>query len=423
MSVDDEELAHSTRGPSGAHRYRRCACAPAMEEQLPDTAGLEAAQGTVFHYFAGDCLEFGIDPREFIGSTLDVGKFGRLEFTEEMALKMRPGIAFCNSVVDPGDVVIVEKRVDISPWCGPDQFGTTDWACVSVKKFRIVVFDWKWGGYPVLPEWNDQAILYTLGVWYTFAYDMFLEAVGGADDAAGVLDDVEVWIVIEQPRAPGGGGLWKTTIGELLKEGEKIKADVDLTYLPDAPRTPGPVQCKFCSGAKLDACPEYVTYMLDKFDTSMEELEGEFDKALAMELPRQLTPKARSQILLHKSMIESWLSQLHADAYNDAENDRPVPGMKLVDGRRSPRAWKDVKKAEVILSRKFGPKAFVTKLKSPAAIEDEVGTQRYREEFEALAVLGDAKPQLVSDEDDREARASRMERFDDALGDETDSLI
>lgn len=416
---------HSSLGPSSAHRYRRCPGSVALEATLPNEAGMEAAQGTVFHYFAALCLEFGLDPEVFIGATHEVEGHGVLTFTPEMSTKMQPGLDYIRALMEPGDIVIVERRVDLSPWLGPNQFGTTDCAIISLTKWRIIVFDWKWGaGVPVVPEENDQGILYGLGVWNSIAYDLLMPKVSPADEDQAI-DDLEVQIIIEQPRAPGGGGMWPTTMGLLLKRGEQIKRDADRTRDPNAPRIPGTKQCQFCMGARKNVCEEHAAFMLAMFDTKMEQLEDQFEDGDELALRRALSPKARSQVLLHKGMIEKWLDRLHADAYADAEQGRPVPGMKLVEGRRSPRSWIAENKAAVILSKdKAVGDPYTHKLLSPAQVEDIVGKALYRKRYEALAALGDAKPQLVSDEDDREARANREERFNAALGDDnSDAMI
>lgn len=423
--MDDEIEAHSSLGPSAAHRYRRCPGSVALEAQVPNKAGIEAAYGTCFHAAAAICLEFGLDPDLLVGMKVDVPPHGKIEFTQTMARHMQPGLDYARAMAGPDDVTLVERRVNLEPWLGPNQFGTTDYAVISLSQWKIVVFDWKYGaGVPVSPTENDQAILYFAGVWNDYAADMFdpIAWENGIDPwDADFCRQIEVQIVIEQPRAPGGGGVWVTNVGELLRRLDQIKIDAERTRDPDAPRIPGPYQCQFCSGKPF--CKEHADYMLSHFGSKLEELDEQFEAGEAITLPKSISPEVRSQILLHKSMIESWLKDLHAEAYEDAENGRPVPGMKLVDGRRSPRAWKDEAKASVVLSKFLGEDAYTKKLLSPSQVEETVGKAEYRKRYEGFAVLGESKPQLVADEDNREARANRMERFDSAMDDETGSLI
>jgi hypothetical protein len=423
--VDDEIEAHSSLGPSAAHRYRRCPGAPNLEAQVPNKAGIEAAYGTCFHEAAAICLEFGIDPELLIGMKINVPPHGDIEFTNTMARHMQPGLDYMRAMIGPDDLFVVERRVNLEPWLGPKQFGTTDASVISLLGWKIVIFDWKYGaGHPVSPIENDQGILYFAGVWNDYAQDIFDPVAWeqGVDPwDAGFYDSIEVQIIIEQPRAPGGGGIWVTNVGELLRRLEVIKADAAKTKDPNAPRIPGAYQCTFCNGKPF--CKEYQESILSHFDAKLDSLEEAFDEVQELTLPKAITPKARSQILLHRSMIESWLKDLHAAAYEDAENGREVPGMKLVDGRRSARAWKDEAKASIVMTKFLGEKAYNKKLLSPTQVEEEVGKVEYRKRYEGFALLGDSKPQLVADEDNRKARADRMSRFDTALDDDAGNLI
>lgn len=423
--MDDEIEAHSSLGPSGAHRYRRCPGAPALEAQVPNRAGIEAAYGTCFHEAAAICLEFGIEPEALIGMEVRVEEHGLIEFTKVMAQYMQPGIDYVRALVGPGDLLLVERRVNLEPWLGPNQFGTADVAIISVERFEITVFDWKYGaGVPVSPIENDQAILYFAGVWNDYAGDIFepIAWQSGVDPAdADFYEAIKVQIVIEQPRAPGGGGIWTTTVGALLRRLDEIREDAAKTYLPDAPRIAGDIQCKFCSGKPY--CREYADLNLSHFDLALTDVEADFEAEAPILLPKAVSPEARSQILLHRSQIEAWLKDLHAEAYKDAEDGLPVPGMKLVEGRRGARSWKDEGKASVVVARYLGDDAFTKKLLSPAQVEETVGKAEYKRRYEGFAMPGDAKPALVPDKDYREARANKMERFDAALEAEDDNLI
>lgn len=383
---------------------------------------MEAAQGTVFHHFAAICLETGLDPDVFLGHKFTVEDHGTLEMTAEMVNKMQSGLDYARALMEPGDIVVVEKKVDLTPWLGPDQFGTMDLGIISIKRWKAIVFDWKWGaGIPVSPIENDQGILYGLGLWNDYLSGVVESVIEAITPEAGTTPDsfetFEIQIIIEQPRAPGGGGEWTISLAELLRRGAHVKRDAALTYDPNAPRIPGPKQCQFCMGARKNVCPEHAEFLLSKFDAKLDDLTQQFDVGQELDLPRVLDPVQRSQILLHKSMIEKWLDRLHADAYEDAENGRPVPGLKLVDGRRSPRAWINEAKASTILKaeKRIGD-PYTHKLLSPSQVEEILGKQLYRKRYESLAVLGDAKPQLVVDEDNRQARATREQRFDAALG-------
>lgn len=406
---------HSSRSPSGAHRYRRCPGSVAAEEGLPDGAGIDAAHGTVFHEIAADCLETGADPLAMIGAMVTTDK-GPLPFTLEMATKMLPGLELVYSLAnEPGAQMFVETRVNLAPWLGEGESGTSDVTIINPRRHRIVQWDWKWGaGVPVSPIKNDQCTLYTLGVWNEFGH-LF-----DADPA-----EIEVIVIIEQPRAEGGGGTWTTTMAEILREGVSIKKDAKATRDPNAPRVPGTVQCKFCKAAKFGTCKEYAEFNASMIGLKFDSLEDDLAVAAPLDViaRRVVTPEQRSQILIHRAMIDKWLDQLHEDAYSDAQAGRPTPGMKMVDGRSPPRGWRDEGKAELLLTRKFGDKAFTRKLRSPAQIEEEVGKKAFNLTYAGFVERGEPKPILVPEQDKRPARMNHGDKYDALVDDEVNPLI
>ena len=90
--------AHSEKGPSKAHRWRRCPGSIAAERGLPDDSGIEAAEGQVFHEYADLCLTFGLDPHVFVGKPYEHEKFGLLFFTQEMADNMLYGLDYLRDI-------------------------------------------------------------------------------------------------------------------------------------------------------------------------------------------------------------------------------------------------------------------------------------------------------------------------------------
>ena len=430
MTVDEgEEIAHSERGPSTAHRWRKCPGSVRLSRGIPNTAGIEAAYGTVFHEFAALCIEFGLDPQGFVGDTTEVDGFGTMTFDQEMADSMLYGLDLIRAYMDcPGTKVIVERRVSLKNWVGPGEFGTADCIVIDVQNRRIVVFDWKYGaGVPVSPVRNDQAMLYALGAWSDHGAAMFEEEMWAAAEKEGVdlnpndpwEDDIELVVVIEQPRAEGGGGLWTTTVGDLLAEGALIHADAKRTEDPAAPLVPGPDQCKFCLAGKALVCPEKPKFLLKLAGSDFDDLEGDFIAGIEPEIPSAFTPEQRSQLLLHKSMFDKMFENLHKTAFNDAEKGRPVPGMKLVVGRAPARAWRDEAKAAVMLEHALGKDAYNRKLLSPSQVEDATGKKEFVVRFKRHVKEGERKSVLVPETDKREAVRNYAQDFDGLSDDET----
>lgn len=429
MNDDLDDIEHSERGPSTAHRWRKCKASVRKCRGLPDTAGIDAAHGTVFHYFAALCLEMGLDPQGFVGDTLYVEKFGDLVFDQAMADNMQYGLAILRAYMDePGVFLLIEKKLHLDEWVGPGEMGTTDFTLIDVNNWRIISFDWKYGaGVPVSPEENDQAMLYVLGAWSDYGRRMFHEAMterheDGQWENAPWEDDIEVTIIIEQPRVEGGGGVWKTNMGHVLSVGDQILVDAKATEDPNAEFNPGPSQCKFCAAAKFNTCEARARFLSDLAGLDFDNLEDDFAVCAEPEIPAAtaISPQQRSQILLHKDMITKFLDDLHASAYRDAEKGNPVPGMKLVAGRTPARAWKDEQKARIVLTKRFGDDAEVRKLISPSQVEEKIGKKAFKELFSKAIKESAAKPILVPDTHKKEAIRNVLDDFDDI---ETDNLI
>lgn len=411
---------HSKRSPSSAHRWRNCPGSVNAEEGLPDSVGEEAVQGTTFHEVAAECLEFGVDPWPYVGQMIDLGEDGERPFTKEMAEKMMPGLIQLRAFEDvPGARMYVEKRVSLDEWIGEGESGTADCFIIDVLNRRIINWDWKWGaGVPVDPEWNDQTILYTLGVWSDYARAIF--------EAEGVdPEDIEVVICIEQPRAPGGGGTWRTTMADLIAEGHLIREDADATLDPDAPLIPGEKQCKFCKAARHNTCKARASKILDLLELDEEELEDDLMVGAEPDLPKAVSLEARSQIILHRKLIEGFLNQLHDEIMEDARLGKPTPGLKRVAGRRPPRKWKDEDRAALMLEHDFGEEAWTKKLRSPSQIEDELRKPVFKDRYASLVEEGDPSPVLVPETDPREPLTAAIDLLDDLdqTADTSDSLI
>ena len=425
MDIEDE-LEHSERGPSTAHRWRLCPGSVRQSRGLPNDAGIEAAVGTVFHEFAAICLEHGLDPQGFVGAQMTVEPFGVLTFTQAMADNMLSGLDVIRAYMAcPGAVTIIEKRVSLEEWVGPKEFGTTDCIVIDLANRRIVVFDWKYGsGVPVSPVRNDQAFLYGLGAFSDLVRERLertiIEAeMYGEQEGQFGYEGIEVIFIIEQPRAEGGGGVWTTNLEDLLNEGAAIRADAKKTEDPNAPLVPGAKQCKFCQAAKHMACPAYPRHLMALAKADYDDLEAGFFTDQPLEIPSVFSPEERTQLLLHKPMFDKLFERLQASALSDAKAGRPTPGLKLVLGRSPARAWVNEDKAKALVEQSFGKeKAYVKKLLSPTQAEELLGKKEFGVRFGRHVKKGDRKDTLVPASDKRDPVKSYAQDFDDLLDDE-----
>lgn len=392
-----EELEHSLRGPSGASGWRRCHGKINAERGLPDKAGRDAAQGTVFHEYAAMCLIYGLDPEDFPLGVIHEQDGHKIEFDEDMVRYMHEGLDWVRSNIEPGDVVFIEKRVDISPWAGDDEFGTSDVYIIKFAKKKLIVFDWKYGkGVAVSPVKNDQQYLYTLGGWNTFDLETLFFGVEPKD--------IEVEFYIEQPRMAGGGGSWTTNMADVLAEGELIKEDALATMDPFAPRTPGEKQCTFCRAA--GQCGPQAKWLLETYGQKFEDVQeaAALGVGPAFEDPNELDPMVRNFMLLHWKAFKRFVDKAHAIVLHEMQAGKDNPLLKAVEGKPGRRFYRPdvLEEAKAELIELVGEdKAFEAKMISPAVGEKIVGKKVWKAKMGAYTDQPKPKPILVGLDDKR----------------------
>lgn len=409
-------VEHSSLGPSSWSRWIRCPGSVQAQQGIPDQARYEAAEGTVFHELVADCLEMGFEPEDFVGGGrgLEVDGFW-IEYDDEMCEMARDGLDFVRNVAaEPGWQLFVETRVDISKWTLPGQFGTADVILVNIAKKQVIVFDWKYGKEPVYPQENEQAQGYCLGAWQTIFGKLFNW------DPAGV----DVTIIIEQPRVAGAGGAWKTTMQRVLEFGAYAKRQAALTTKKNAPRHAGQKQCRWCRAK--DYCGVFADWNMEMIGLEFDDLDMADETGFLPELepPEEITPERRTILLRMKPMFNQWMEALHKAAYHDAKVGNPVPGMKMVEGKRPARKYAEnaTHKAETVLRKELGDKAFHPPvLLSPAQAEKVLGKARYAELLARFVDQGTPQPILVPEEDSRSEMESAVDMFDDL--DATDEVL
>ena len=396
--------------PSDAARWIECSGSLQATAGYPIQEENEfTAEGTAAHSIREKCLRFGFEPFDFIGTTARVGSF-EFEVDEEMAEHLMPGI---DEIRGFDGQLFVEKRVDTSEWVGLDskgqrQGGTLDCGVVGSK--LIVISDLKFGmGVAVQAVRNWQQILYALAFWRQIARH--------------ISDAKQFLIIIDQPRNHAGGGYWSVSLDELLAFGEHIKARALLTKIQGAPLTPGDKQCQWCPAANLPGkpggCTAHHEWMADQIDMKFETIDKLEAIGLDWTPPKihSLTPERKAHIVRVKSTVEKWLEKLHADVIADGLANRPTPGLKVVEGRKPPRKWRDLVPAEAWLEQRLGPeKIFNRKLISPTQSEKLLG--KGNEPPNALVERGSPKPILVPLEDARPPIKTVDEKFDAMSDDE-----
>lgn len=400
-----DALEHSVLAPSSAYMWRRCAGSIQANRGYPDKVGVEAAEGTMFHFFADLAVKFGLEPHDFpVGFTREIDGHV-VSYTEEMIEDMYEGIEWILSNIEEGAVLFTEQKVPIEEWTlEPGGFGTSDICIILPIQRKIIIADWKYGKIAVSAAKNDQLYLYCLGLWKKYGKKFF-----GGDPS-----NIEVEFRILQPRVPLKGSSWKTTMKKVLREGESIKIDAEATYEKDAPRVAGEKQCRYCR-ARSD-CEVWSEFNLKLMSLYFEDIDEGYEQEKPPKLPdtRGMTPERRSYILLHRSCFMKFLDDMYRSALNDHNAGRPVPKMKLVLGRSGRRKFREsvMKDVRKNLVSDLGAEAFIKTLVSPAVAEKKLGKKVFKKRYGSFVEQTPPKPSLVPDTDERPAVESVVDLFD-----------
>lgn len=396
---------HARFSPSSADRWMTCTGSILMEEMFPEETSEFASEGTAMHTVREMALRSGQDVEAYIGQVIE--EDGRqYEVTREWADWLQPGIDFIREQAIGGEM-FVEERVLLDVWV-PEQFGTVD--TLVVRDDLIVVQDFKGGrGVVVDAEHNKQMMLYALGAWENIARHK--------------TKATDFLLVIDQPRVPGKGSEWRTTLKELLLFAEEASAATTKALSDEAELVPSIEACRFCRAASNSACYALDQFILDLLGLTLEDLDKDRSQEPAMIEYDKLAPERRSYIVEHMGMIRSWLSKLHENALADTLQGEPIPGFKAVS-TLGDREWIDPEAAETYFKGRVPDKdMYVRKLKSPAQMEKVVGTRVWRKAEAELIHRPDGKPALVPEKDPRPALVPLVNLLDDLDDDPQDELL
>ena len=287
--------------------------------------------------------------------------------------------------VGPGDLLLVEHRVDLSALNPPvPMFGTADCLIYQPARQRLIVGDLKTGaGVPIEAVGNQQLTYYAIGACL--------------DPAIGPVSEIELAII--QPRCQHPSGPVRR---ETLDAPELVEAAADLldaasrALAPDAPLVPGP-WCRFCLANSTCEALRQHALALAQIEFSEAPLSAPPD-------PAELTPDEIGRLLDAASVVEIWIRALRAHAHRELEAGREIRGWKLVNKRAS-RRWRDPATAMARLEALGLAAEDILELRSPAQVEKLLGRGRKREIADlvvaessgtAIAPATDARPAVAS---------------------------
>lgn len=344
-AIGKDFSAHSIFSPSGSAMWAYCSGSLIPNLFAKDSAGEDAAYGTVGHAVAEQWLKSGVCPSHLIG-TIEVIKEGDQSFEVEIDASM---IEYISQYVDwciylPG-THFVETRVDFSELTPlTRQSGTADHAACEFGTLTIT--DLKMGrGVQVFAKDNTQAVLYAYG--FFVKYDE-------------LFDFQRIVIRIAQPRLDHFDE-WVITRAELLEWAGWLKERAYAAWCKEASRTPGEKQCRWCR-VKPD-CAAHAVFSerlidgvfdnLDKPVTAehMTDIAERLESGVFAMTPTpigSLTVAQKAALLPYRKMVESWFAEMHADLEQRCVNGEHVPGYKLVAGKSNRVFSNDEEAAELL---------------------------------------------------------------------------
>jgi hypothetical protein len=358
-------MQHSLIGGSTAKIALNCYGALKLREKMPPQAENEyMAKGTLCHSAIDLMLNGGKK------SQVMLMKYAGIQMDEDTyEAKVGKALELLDEI-DPNKEMeyATESRVSFGDAL-PGVFGTTD--LIGKINGRAVVLDWKFGdGVPVDAEENDQLMFYAAAAMRT------PETQWAFQDA----DEVEM-IIVQPPHVRR----WTTTIDRIMVFEQELFKAVKAAQHENAPLKHGE-HCRFCSAKPV--CPK---------------MTGAVDRALQTKIA-DLDVKHIDAYLKNADLLEDWIKDIRALAFEMLDNGAKLPSWKLV-AKRGSRKW--AKDASTIASalRELGIDPWVPdEVLSPAQAEKAL--KKVKQELPAdlvvsvssgstLAPMDDPRPEVL----------------------------
>lgn len=429
--------AHSYWSASKFESIMLCPGKIVLEDGAPDTTNGYAAEGTAAHQVLTWALQEDRPAAAYIGRQIHLDASGKIcepadaaytfEVDEEMAEHVQLCVDYVNDLRGDDGVVFADIRVNYSSYL--DVAEDTAWGTADVIVARgneLIVVDFKYGrGVEVDAEKNPQMSLYALGA---------LQAYQGL-----VADFERVRMAIVQPRVKRAPSEWDCTVEELEAWGRSTarSAVASATLAAetfgaegwqDTFLRPGETQCKFCKAKAT--CPALRAEVASSVNPSGNAPAGpdefaDLDVVAAEEL--QYADETWLSAALGKlDLIEDWCKAVRAEAERRLLAGQPVPGWKLVQGKKGARQWADAKAAEELLKsmRLKQEEMYDMKLISPTTAEKlykagRIGPRQWPR-LQELITQSEGKPHVAPESDSRPALvvAPVVEEFTDLTADD-----
>lgn len=394
---------HAIASPSKAAMWLACANSLAANVDQPEGNRKAADLGTDKHELMTLCLQFDKNAADYLGHVLGKGHTVNKEFAADVQTVVDNVRERIYGYDHRGATVemVLDYAVPIDHITGEEgATGTLDVALIARwpdGHISIDEIDAKFGYQEVSAEENPQLLMYASGQLEEFAL---------VDDVSKV---TEVNLVIEQPLR--GTSEWKTTpefISAWVSAYAKpaAKKALEILRLTQEPIAWIPVERDFavtekgCMWCKAKAvCPALTKHVEETIEATFE-VEGplaDVDLLPVVDLGEKF---------VSLEIIEDWIKAVRARVELELLAGRPIPGLKLVAGKKGNRSWASDDEAEVMM-KKFKLKQeqmYSFKLLGPKPILDALKDQPRRlKQIESLVIQPPGKPHVALDSDKRPA--------------------
>lgn len=294
---------------------------------------------------------------------------------------------------------------EVPPFYRPEGKCFIDFGLISSA--GIDINDYKHGaGVPVDAVNNEQLAIYAQSL------------ITSLDGIYAFPDDLPVRIRIIQPRYNGEEKvkLWELTVVELREFCEKIdeSANIVLNYPQHqkfAPSEGDHGACRWCRAkaicqARHDAMQAGLLSEFEVIEDVIVPTPSTIGDSLCLSAAGVLTEDQVVRLFTNRDAIRSLLGHVEDYCLEMANAGRPLPGTKLVQGKKRNRAWTDKDRAVELLKRKFKQDDYLDRtLMSPAKIVDELlktadVPQKYKDSIAALVTRADG-PLVITTADDK----------------------
>lgn len=392
---------HALASPSSSAKWLNCMNSLAMEIGQPEGDTGAADLGADKHELLALCLEFKQDAMTYEGHILKKGHTVNKELAADVQtvidniMERKCHYELLGCTVE----LLVEKDVPIDHITGEE--GATGRVDVRLiirwpdgRRVTKEVRDAKFGYQEVKAEENSQLLMY---------------GAGSVEELSLTEEFSEITLVIDQPTR-GAPDEWTTTpehIAEFVEYAKPRAAKAILIHkmageraLKEEDFAPAEKTCQWCKAKAV--CPALRAKVEEAIGVDFEVIESH---GLSADVsPLGIEHLAAAFPLLE--LIEDWIKAVRARIEAEVLNGRPVPGVKVVAGKKGNRAWASEEEAEAMM-KKFKMKQdqmYSFKLLGPKPILDALKDQPRRlKQIEALVVQPPGKPHVVLESDRRPA--------------------